>query len=389
MKFKDGNFYAVEKVSPRKDKTPEGFLICKGVPISRVGDFEYSALEVGGGIKGKGGKVILTRTPEELFNPDTIASFEGKPIVIGHDRFADPRNVNAISVGHIQNVRRGEGAQEDFLLADLFLDSERGIGIVERGELEEVSCGYDAQLVDDGDGRGHQVGIVGNHLALVKKARCGEACKIGDGSMSDAKMTLKQRIRRLFRDGDEDGLNGLLDETDVMPCKDEGDTGSDPAPDPDPIAALSARLDKIEAALAAMQKTESTDSDGTDDPQSDLNDSDEEIAEDEEVAQVLQDSEEICPGMKKPVGDAADGKFSRGMLDRVRRMALKGSGVTEFGDASELEGKALDVAFKAAVAMKRASNNPKARRIGDGANPQKRKSNSELNANFKKFWEGK
>ena len=215
MKFKDGNFYAVEKVSPRREKTPEGYLICKDVPISRVGELEYTALEVGGAVKGKGGKVIMTRTPEELFRPETISSFEGKPVVIGHARFADPQNVNAISVGHVQNVR-------------LFLDSQRGIDIVERGELEEVSCGYDARAIDDGDGRGHQEGIVGNHIALVKKARCGEACKIGDGSMSNTKMTLKQRIRRLFRDGDEDGLNEVLDESEVV-AKDDATTAP-PAP---------------------------------------------------------------------------------------------------------------------------------------------------------------
>ena len=74
MKFKDGNFYAVERVSPRREKTPEGYLICKDVPISRVGEFEYTALEMGGAVKGKGGKVIMTRTPEELFRPETKGS---------------------------------------------------------------------------------------------------------------------------------------------------------------------------------------------------------------------------------------------------------------------------------------------------------------------------
>jgi len=47
MKYTDGNFYAVERVSPSIEKTPEGYLICRGVPISRVGTFDYSALEAG------------------------------------------------------------------------------------------------------------------------------------------------------------------------------------------------------------------------------------------------------------------------------------------------------------------------------------------------------
>lgn len=390
MRFKDGNFYAVEKVSPRKEKTPEGYLICRDVPISRVGEFEYSALEVGGAVRGKGGKVIMTRTPEELFRPETIASFEGKPVVIGHARFADPQNIKAISVGHVQNVRQGEGEQSGFLLADLFLDSQRGIDIVERGELEEVSCGYDARAIDDGDGRGHQEGIVGNHLALVKKARCGEACKIGDGSMSNTKMTLKQRIRRLFRDGDEDGLNEVLDESEVV-AKDE----VPPAPPADdPLVALMERLDKVEKLLAAMQTPPAPpagdeDPDGKETADEDEVCDEDEIADEGEVEQVVQDAEEVCPGMVKPVGDAKGGKFTKGMLDRVRRMALKGSGITAFGDAAELKGQALDIAFKAVVQMKRAAHNPRAtQRMGDSA-PKARSSNAELNARFKSYWENK
>lgn len=386
MKFKDGNFYAVEKVSPRREKTPEGYLICKDVPISRVGEFEYTALEVGGAVKGKGGKVIMTRTPEELFRPETIASFEGKPVVIGHDRFADPQNVNAISVGHVQNVRQGEGELSGFLLADLFLDSQRGIDIVERGELEEVSCGYDARAIDDGDGRGHQEGIVGNHLALVKKARCGEACKIGDGSMSNTKMTLKQRIRRLFRDGDEDGLNAVLDESEVVAKDDAPPT----PPADDPLVALMERLDKVEKLLAAMQTPPAPPAgDGDDEPTGDEDNQtgdEDEVCDEDEVAQVVQDAEEVCPGMAKPVGDAKGGKFTKGMLDRVRRIALKGSGITAFGDAAELKGKALDIAFKAAVQMKRAAHNPRAVvRTADSA-PKGRMSNEELNARFNAFW---
>ena len=390
MKFKDGNFYAVEKVSPRREKTPEGYLICKDVPISRVGEFEYTALEMGGAVKGKGGKVIMTRTPEELFRPETIASFEGKPVVIGHDRFADPQNINAIRVGHVQNVRQGEGDQSGFLLADLFLDSQRGIDIVERGELEEVSCGYDARAVDDGDGRGHQEGIVGNHLALVKKARCGEACKIGDGSMSKTHMTLKQRIRRLFRDGDEEGLNEVLDESEVV-AKDDVPPA---APAEDPLVALVQRLEKLESLIAAMQTPPAPPAQDEETADEETTDEDEvcdedEIADEGEVEQVVQDAEEVCPGMAKPVGDAKGGKFTKGMLDRVRRIALKGSGITAFGDAAELKGKALDIAFKAAVQMKRAAHNPRAvMRTGDSA-PKGRMSNADLNALNKSFWEGK
>lgn len=392
MKFRDGQFYAAEKVSPRRMKTPEGFLVCEGVPISRVGTFEYSPLEAG--IRGRGGKVLISRTADELFTPETMTSFEGKPIVVGHDYFADPQNIRQIAVGHIQNVRRGEGEQSDLLLADLFLDAQRGIDLVERGDLDEVSCGYDARVVDDGDGKGHQVGIVGNHLALVKKARCGEACKIGDGSMSDKKLTFKQRIRRLFRDGDEDGLNACLDE---MPTETIGDDGEptpppvDPAsPKPDRLAVLEHEYQELAMKIAAIEKMLAPKPEGDEDetPTGDEDVCDEEqIADEEEAAQVIADADDLCPGMARPTGDAKGGKFTKGMLNRIRRVALKGSGVTTFGDSADLKGKALDIAFKAAVAMKRQARNPRAR-IGDSAHAT-RCDNAALNAKFKDFWSKK
>ena len=90
MNFKDGQFLTVEHLSPHMEKTSEGYLLCRDVPISRVGEFEYSGLEVG--IPSKGGRVLMTRTADELFRPETIQSFNAKPVVIGHARFADPEN---------------------------------------------------------------------------------------------------------------------------------------------------------------------------------------------------------------------------------------------------------------------------------------------------------
>ena len=207
--------------------------------------------------------------------------------------------------------------------------------------------------------------------------------------MSDTKMTLKQRIRRLFRDGDEDGLNQILDESEVT-AKDEGEADPTPA---DPLVDLMERLDKVEKLLAAMQPPAppAQDEETADEETADEDETcdEDEIADEGEVEQVVQDAEEVCPGMAKPVGDAKGGKFTKGMLDRVRRMALKGSGITAFGDAAELKGQALDIAFKAAVQMKRAAHNPRATaRMGDSA-PKARMSNAELNARNKSFWEGK
>lgn len=386
--FKDGQFFTTEKISPRREKTPEGFLLCRDVPISRVGEFEYSGAETG--IPADNGKVMLTRTADELFSPDTVASFEGKPVIVGHSQFADPNNWKSIAVGTVQNVRPGEGENAGFLVADLLLTDAEGIRLVESGELTEVSCGYDAKPIADGRGKGHQVGIVGNHVALVSKARCGGRCKIGDGSMSNS---WKSRLRRLFRDGDEDGFNEELDQIKV----EESEKVEDEDPEPD-APSVEDRLDKLEKMMGdVMHKLDVIESEGkaADDLKHDLEDEDpepdpvpeeekdeeEEAVPEEIVDRVLADAKIVHPGMKTPACDAKDGKFTRSVIERIERSALKEAGIKTFGDADQLSAQALDVALIAAADKIRSSRNPQIK-FADGENA--RPNINEIN---RKFWE--
>lgn len=364
-KFRDGRFLTTEKISPLKEKTPEGYLLCRDVPISRVGSFEYSAAEVG--LPNIGRAVQVWRPEEQIFNPETIASFEAKPVVIGHARFADPDNWREIAVGTTQNVRRGEGDKSDFLLADLLLTDRKAIEAVESGDLKEVSCGYDADTQETPQGI-EQIGIVGNHVALVVSARC-SGCKIGDGSMTTS---LKTRLRKLFRDGNEDAFNEEVDKLQVQDADPE--PAPAPTPTPAPAPTLEERLAKLEAMVAALAKGQAqkpvgdADTPPAPDAGADQND-DNELIDDPDAQAIIGDAEALCPGMKKPVGDAKGGKFTRNQIERVMRTALKGAGVKQFGDSSELDGKALDIAFKAAVAMSKSGKNPKASgtRYGDSA----------------------
>lgn len=363
-KFRDGRFLTTEKISPLKEKTPEGYLLCRDVPISRVGSFEYSAAEVG--LPNIGHAVQVWRPEEQIFNPETIASFEAKPVLIGHARFADPDNWREIAVGTTQNVRRGEGDKSDFLLADLLLTDRKAIEAVESGDLKEVSCGYDADTQETPQGI-EQIGIVGNHVALVVSARC-SGCKIGDGSMTTS---LKTRLRKLFRDGNEDAFNEEVDKLQVQDG-DAPDGAPAPAPTPAPTPTLEERLAKLEATVAALAKGLAQKPVGDADTPpvpDDTVDPDDEPIDDPDAQAIIGDAEALCPGMKKPVGDAKGGKFTRNQIERVMRTALKGAGVKQFGDSSELDGKALDIAFKAAVAMSKSGKNPKASgtRYGDSA----------------------
>ena len=174
-------FYSTESLSEHIHETPEGFLICEAVPITRIGNFTYKSSEVP--VEGNhDGIVNIQRDEADVFAEETMKSFEGKPVTINHPKeFVTPLNWKELAHGHLQNVRRGEGNQSDLMISDLLITSEDAIKLVKAG-LREVSCGYDAQYEQIKPGLGKQKEIIGNHLALVVKGRAGGRCAIMDSA---------------------------------------------------------------------------------------------------------------------------------------------------------------------------------------------------------------
>lgn len=164
----------------------DGSLLCKDVPIARTGTQLYSAADLPNLIPDKHGEIVVTRSPESVFDPATLASFEGMSITIlhpedddGNVRLVDPSNWKELANGHLQDIRRGTGEQSDLVLADLIVKDENAMQLIEDG-LREVSCGYDAEYEQTAPGKADQVDITGNHVALVPKGRAGNRCAIGD-----------------------------------------------------------------------------------------------------------------------------------------------------------------------------------------------------------------
>lgn len=192
-------YYTPTRLSENIAETPEGFLLCVGVSIARTGEMIYgegeTPLEA-----DDSGRVVISRSEEEVFRPETIASFEGKAITIKHPMdFVDPKNWSDLAKGVIQNVRRGEGDQKDDLIADLLIMDAIAIGLVKRG-LREVSCGYEAEYTQTDDGKGTQSKIIGNHLALVEEGRAGGAYAINDHNGKGAhSMPLKKKFGDKFK----------------------------------------------------------------------------------------------------------------------------------------------------------------------------------------------
>lgn len=169
------------KISPNMIKTPEKFLICKNVPIARTGVQKYLGEEIG--LNDKPNKLVkVYRTEEEVFNPKTIASFEGKIFTDEHPYdWVTPNTFQIYAKGAVTNVRRGIGTESDLLLADIIVYSQVQIDEIEQKQKREVSCGYECEYVPYKDGY-MQKNIVGNHVALVSAGRAGNRVAIKDES---------------------------------------------------------------------------------------------------------------------------------------------------------------------------------------------------------------
>ncbi len=213
-------FYAPFKLSENISATEEGYLACKDVSIGRVGEMTYGVGETPIP-PGPDGKVIVTRSAEELFRPETIASFEGKSVTILHPQdFVDPSNWSQLSNGLVHNVRRGIGAQENDLVADLLITVRRAIELVKNG-LREVSCGYEAEYTETGVGRGVQTNILGNHLALVEEGRAGSSYAINDHRKGSS-MTFKEKMKAIFAKAQDEAMNAACDVNTETSEKKEG-----------------------------------------------------------------------------------------------------------------------------------------------------------------------
>lgn len=227
------HYFASARLSENMSHTPEGFLLCTGVPIARTGELTYAVGELKDGdgnevIEDKNGIIKVTRSPEDLFSKVAMASLEGKSITINHPTdFVSPQNWKEVTVGHMQNIRPGEGEDADKLLADLLVIDGDAIAMVLAG-LREVSLGYDAEYEQIEPGLGRQTNIVGNHVALVRKGRNGSEVAVRDSAPEttpgSTKMSAKLRdaIKKLIGRAVDEMPDEMIKEEPPVPAADEG-----------------------------------------------------------------------------------------------------------------------------------------------------------------------
>ena len=187
-------FYGA-KLSPHMTETPEGFLVCHGVPICRTGTQKYLPSEIGE--KGSG-LVEVYRNEDEVFKPAAMASFEGKPVTDDHPpNEVNSSNYGAYTRGTVQNVRKGKDEEEGHVVCDLVIFDAGLIHKIKHGK-REVSCGYDCKYIDNGDGTYTQADIIGNHVAIVDSGRAGKEVSIKDAKPKRRKTMAKNIFTRMF-----------------------------------------------------------------------------------------------------------------------------------------------------------------------------------------------
>ena len=147
--------------------------------LTRVGIFEYRRPD--GSIRRE------LRLPEEVFAPESLASYKGKPVILTHEAgMIDSDNVQQEQIGTILS----EGTQDgDNVRAQIIIHDARKLDY----GLRELSLGYSLDLEEvPGEWQGQpydaiQRNIRVNHLALVEKARAGDSARLNiDGEDTQA-----------------------------------------------------------------------------------------------------------------------------------------------------------------------------------------------------------
>jgi hypothetical protein len=215
-KFLDagGLFYQRVKISDNMETEKEtGFLYCKNSILGHVGVQQYNGVEVG---MDEYGVVDVIREAEDVFDEDSLASMDGKPITLYHpDEMVTSENFKKYAVGFIKNVHR----ENNYIMGDLVINDMEAIEKVISGEIKDLSLGYQAKLVPTGDGRLKQKNIVINHLAIVPEGRAEFARIVDENTIKKGeqpKMGLFSKKEEELKKDAEMPVEEIEDEEEMM-----------------------------------------------------------------------------------------------------------------------------------------------------------------------------
>lgn len=172
----------VTKTTKRR-LTDEGYLDLPA-RISRVGVQQYLAGEIGLTDRDPKEVVNVYRPPEEVFKKESLDSFKNQPVTDGHP--PEEVNVTNNSKYHAGHSYGKVTHDKTYVNTNLLITDQALIDKIGQGKVE-VSNGYRAEL-DFEDGKTPegvpydciQVGIKGNHIAVVMRGRAGRNVRLSD-----------------------------------------------------------------------------------------------------------------------------------------------------------------------------------------------------------------
>lgn len=177
--------------------TKEGYLIDHPI-VTRTGIFEYHNPD--GSVRRE------FRPPEEVFAPDSLNSYTGKPVIITHDAgLVNKDNVSDEEIGTIlePGYQDGDKVRAKIVIHDTDAMKESG--------LKELSLGYNLDIDNTpGEYQGEHYDAVQrniriNHLALVGEARAGDSARLNIDSKDRSGNVHKEggcKMRHTRKDGE-------------------------------------------------------------------------------------------------------------------------------------------------------------------------------------------
>ena len=209
--------------------TKEGYLIDHPI-LTSCGIFEYTNED--GSIRRE------LRLPEYVFDPESLASYKGKPIIVTHDAgTVDKNNVSRYEVGTIlsDGIEDGNDVRAEIVIHDT--------DAMESAGLKELSLGYNLDLIEQaGEYEGQhydaiQTNIRVNHLALVRTARAGEQARLNIDSSDEPVLKGGKVMAKRYDEGlSPDELKAAIEEYKAKKAAGGGAPASKPSPQPTQMA---------------------------------------------------------------------------------------------------------------------------------------------------------
>ncbi len=238
-----------------------GFLRCT-VTVLRVCVMEYMPDEMGGGppdVELEDGIVRVFTPAESLDNPDSLASLEGMPAVVGH--IWQDTQTNPVACGNISGAVKCDGA---IIVADVLVtdaDTIRRIQLppTDPDYLCEISSAFDADVIwepgvapDGAAYHGYFQNIRYNHVALlgIGQGRAGASIRIINQQPKDHTMDFT-RVKLL------NGRTVRVANEDVQAVEDNDKASADKvanAPDPAKMQETIDRLTELNTQMETLQK---------------------------------------------------------------------------------------------------------------------------------------